>query len=67
VVRVANVVEPIIRLQVILADPDDDRILECAISRDAGLIVSGDHHLTRLKAFDDIGIVRPADFLRSLG
>jgi len=67
VVRVANVVEPKIRLQVIPADPDDDRILECAISGGAHLIVSGDHHLTKLKAFEGIGIVRPADFLKSAG
>ena len=33
----------------------------------AGLIVSGDRHLRKLKSFRNIGIVRPSDFLRSLG
>ena len=67
IVRVATVVEPKIALRVIKADPDDDRILECALAGDADLIVSGDHHLTKLKDFEGIGIVRPVDFLRNFG
>jgi uncharacterized protein len=54
-------------LNVIAADPDDDRVLECAVSGHADLIVSGDQHLTRLESFRGIGIVRPVDFLRTLG
>ncbi len=66
-VRVAKIVEPRIALQVVKADPDDDRIIECAVAGGADLIVSGDHHLTRLKNFEGIGIVRPAYFLKTLG
>jgi predicted nucleic acid-binding protein len=46
--------------------PDDDRIVESAVAGNADLIVSGDRHLTKLKTFEGIGIVRPADFLRTL-
>jgi uncharacterized protein len=67
VVRVAKIVEPKLTLEVIKGDPDDDRILECAVVGSADLIVSGDRHLTRLKAFQGIAIVRPIDFLRTLG
>ena len=67
VVRVAKIVEPTLTLAVIKADPDDDRILECAVAGHADLIVSYDHHLTRVKAFQGIGIVRAIDFLRTLG
>ncbi len=66
-VRVAKILEPDLTLEVVVADPDDDRILECAVAGDADLIVSGDRHLTKLKAFQGIGIVRPVDFLRTLG
>jgi len=59
-------VEPNITLRVIQSDPDDDRILECAVAGNADLIVSGDRHLTKLKEFQGIGIVRPIDFLRTL-
>jgi predicted nucleic acid-binding protein len=48
-------------------NPDDDRIVECAVAGNAHLIVSGDRHFTTLKDFEGIGIVRPADFLRTLG
>lgn len=41
-------------------------ILECALAGSANLIVSGDRHLTKLKIFRGIAIVRPADFLRIL-
>jgi putative PIN family toxin of toxin-antitoxin system len=67
VVRVAKVVEPKVALAVVAADPDDDRILECAVAGNADLVVSADRHLTRLKAFQGIGIVRPVDLLRTLG
>ena len=65
--KVAEIVIPKIGLQVIKADPDDDKFLECAVEGSADLIVSGDRHLTRLKSFRGIGIVRPIDFQRSLG
>jgi len=65
--RVAEIVVPKISLQVIKADPDDDKFLECAVEGGADLIVSGDRHLTRLKSFRGIGIVWPIDFQRSLG
>jgi putative PIN family toxin of toxin-antitoxin system len=67
VVRVAKTIEPKLMLEEIKADPDDDRILECGVAGNADLIVSGDRHLTRLKVFQGIGIVRPVDFLRTLG
>jgi uncharacterized protein len=44
-VRVATMVKPEITLHVVLADPDDDRILECALAGGADLIVPGDRHL----------------------
>lgn len=64
--KIAEVVVPRVRLQVVAADPDDDRILECAVDGAADLIVSGDRHLTRLESCQGIGIVRPVDFLRML-
>jgi uncharacterized protein len=66
-VRVGEIITPRITLNVIPEDPDDDRILECAVDGRANPIVSGDRHLRRLQAYEGIPIVRPADFLRSLG
>jgi putative PIN family toxin of toxin-antitoxin system len=45
------------------ADPDDDRILECALAANAEVIVSGDTHLLELKSFRGIPIMNPRQFL----
>jgi len=44
-------------------DPDDDKILECAVASECSFIVSGDKHLIRLKSFKNIKILNPAEFL----
>lgn len=46
-------------------DPDDNRILECALEGRAQFIVSGDHHLLDMKRFAGIPIVRIDQFLSS--
>ena len=51
--------EPVIR-----EDPDDDRILACALAAKAAFIVSGDTHLLHLRNYAGIRIVSPAQFLR---
>ncbi len=48
-------------------DPDDDRILECAVAAGAHVLVSGDKHLLRLGAFEGIRIVPVAEFLVRFG
>lgn len=55
-----NVSEP---LNVITADPADNKILECAVAASVDFIISGDNHLLNLKNFRDIEIVTPEDFL----
>jgi predicted nucleic acid-binding protein len=66
-VRLGEIVTPQITVHVITNDPDDNRILECAVEGQAHLIVSGDRDLRRLKVYQDIPIVTPTDFLRTLG
>lgn len=61
--RAATIVKPSVNIMV-LQDLPDNRILECAVEAGADLIVTGDHHLLRLKRYHDVAIVRVADFLR---
>jgi putative PIN family toxin of toxin-antitoxin system len=61
--RAATIVKPSVRIMV-LVDLPDNRILECAVDAAADLIVTGDHHLLRLKTYQDVAIVQVADFLR---
>jgi hypothetical protein len=51
----------------LLKDEPDNRILECAIECEANLIVSGDRHLTNLKKYKNIGIVRAVDLIHIVG
>lgn len=59
----ARTVTPAVQLSVIKEDPDDDRVLECAVSAGADYIVTGDKDLLRLKRYDVIRIVTAADLL----
>jgi putative PIN family toxin of toxin-antitoxin system len=45
------------------ADPDDNKILACALEGKADFVVSGDHHLTDIGSFGAIPIVKPDAFL----
>ena len=47
----------------IVADPDDDKFIECAVAAGAAVIVSGDHHLLDLGKYGDIQILTAAEFL----
>lgn len=47
------------KLSVISRDPDDNKILECAVSGNADLIVTLDQDLIKLKKFRGIGIIHP--------
>jgi uncharacterized protein len=46
-------------------DPDDDRVLECAVAAEANLIVSGDKDLLVLGSFHGISILTVRQFLDS--
>lgn len=50
-------------LQVVAADPDDDKFIECALVAGAALIVSGDHHLLDLGEYKGIRILSAAELV----
>ncbi len=57
-------VTPSESLQVILEDPDHDRVLECAVTASSDYIITNDKDLLRLKEYAGIRIVTPAQFLK---
>lgn len=62
---VGDLVSPTSLVEIILKDPSDNRILECALDGLADVLVSGDKkHLLPLGSFRGILILSPADFLR---
>jgi hypothetical protein len=63
---VATAVEPHLTLNVVEQDPDDNRVLECALAGRAAYIVSGKRHLLELKEYQQMVILTPVEFLAAL-
>lgn len=61
-----TMVHPSERIRAVDADPDDDRILECAVAARADIIVSGDAHLLKLRVHRGIRILSPSEFLGTM-
>ncbi len=59
----ATVMEPGTIERVVLADPDDDAVLACAVSAGGEIIVSGDSHLLDLKQYQIIRILTAAELV----
>jgi len=58
-----NIVEPKQSIDTIKNDPDDNRVLECAVCAKADIIVSGDNDLLNLKNYLGINIITAKKFL----
>jgi len=58
-----DVVSTVNSLAVIVEDPDDDRVLECAVAGRADCIVSGDRHLLKLGAYEGMPILTARQFM----
>lgn len=56
--HISTVVWPKVKIE-IASDPDDNKILECAIEAKANIIVTADRGLLELKQYQDVGIVHP--------
>ncbi len=62
----SEIINPELKVDVIKSDPDDNKILECAISCNAQYIVSGDSHLLDLREYGSIKIINPKNALELL-
>ncbi|MFH1541835.1 MAG: putative toxin-antitoxin system toxin component, PIN family [bacterium] len=61
---VVEIVHPTESISAVKNDPDDNKILECAVAANANFIVSGDPHIIKLKHFRNIPILNPRKFLK---
>lgn len=60
------IVNPSQPVKVIIDDPADNKILECALEGKSEFIISGDRHLLSLGEYEGIKILRAVDFLKVL-
>ena len=51
----------------VVADPDDDKFIACALALKAGCVVSGDKALVDVRLYQGIRIVTPKEFLETMG
>ena len=62
----SKLVDPKAKLHIVEEDEEDNKILECALSAKADIIVSGDKHLLELGRFKNTIILKPREFFDSL-
>jgi len=55
-----------LEVNIVHDDPDDDKIVACALGAGADYVISGDPHLLNLKHYREIQIVTPKAFLKVL-
>jgi hypothetical protein len=63
VVNLASIFEVPEGDTIVVADPDDDVFLHCAIAARASYIVSGDHHLLDLTEYAGIPVLTVREFV----
>lgn len=61
-----TLVVPTTRVNIIKEDPDDNIILEAAVTAQASCVVSGDSHLLAIHSWRGIRIVSPSEFLKTI-
>ncbi len=62
----AKLTEPKQKADIIKDDPDDNKIIECAIESSSDYIVTYDKHLLKLKEYKGIRILKPEEILKGL-
>jgi putative PIN family toxin of toxin-antitoxin system len=63
---VSDFVNPSESISVVSEDPEDNRILECAVEAEANYIVTGDFHLLKLSRYRNIEVVNAVAFLEKV-
>jgi len=63
-INIGKIVFPEENISRIKEDPQDNRILECALAGNSKFIISGNSHLLKLKEFEGIKIMNASKFLK---
>ena len=56
-----TLVKPVQKVDVIKDDPDDNKIIECALESKSEYIITYDNHLLKITAYQGIRIIKPEE------
>ena len=59
-----TLIKPVAKVNVVKENPDDNKIIECALASSSEYVITYDKHLLNLKEFQGIKIATPEEFLR---
>lgn len=60
----AKLIKPKQKIDIIKDDPDDNKVIECAIESSSDYVVTYDRHLLKLKEYKGINIIKPEEILK---
>ena len=60
----AKLIKPKQKVYVVKDDPDDNKVIECAVESSSDYIITYDKHLLKLKEYKKIKIVKPEEILK---
>lgn len=63
ILEISEIILPMVKIDIIKEDPDDNKVLECACAAKVDYIVSGDEHLLNLKEYEGINIITTKSIL----
>ncbi len=64
VIALSEIVIPQKKFNIVKNDPDDNKIIECAVEGNVNYIITNDKHLLKLKEFRGIKIIKPEELLK---
>lgn len=66
IIENAIIVEPLQKLEIVKADPSDNKFFEVAIAGNTDYIISQDRHLLQVREYQNIQVLTPSEFLQKL-
>ena len=61
---ISEIIEVKSKIDLIKDDPEDNKIIECAVDGSVNYIISKDKHLLKIKEYKGIKILKPEEFLK---
>jgi len=60
---IAQIIIPVTQLSIVPEDPDDNKVMECAVDGKVNYFLTKDKHLLKIKNYRGIKILTPEEFL----